>query len=428
MNLWETPLAERMRPRNFDEYVGHHSILAPGTPLRRFLESGSVSSCILYGPPGVGKTALVRLMARVTDRQLFEINAVSAKVSELRELLLRGAEFRAMSGGRAAIAFVDEIYHFNKSQQNALLPSVERGDIILVGTTTENPRFEINKTLLSRLIIFEIEALQRQDLETIMKNALADEERGLGLLRLNVPDEVLHILADSAGGDGRQALTRLEFIARAVGMTGRTDVTVDDLTHHLPQAFLRHDRSSDDHFAVISAMIKSIRGSDPDATVYWLARLIEAGEDVRFIARRLMIAAAEDIGLADPNGLVIATAAADAADRVGHPEARIILSEAALYLAAAPKSNSAYLAVDAALDAIRKGDIQRVPLHLINGQPGYLYPHDAPGHWLSQNYLSEARRFYEPAETGIEPRIRQRLAQLWRRFRQPKTNDETEKA
>ncbi len=415
--LWETPLAERMRPRTLEEYRGHRSILAPGQPLRRLLERGTVPSCILYGPPGVGKTALVRLMASVTQRQLFEINAVSAKVTELREMVEQARQFKDLSGGRSAVAFVDEIYHFNRSQQNALLPWVERGDVILVGTTTENPWFEINKTLLSRLLVFEIKALEREDLLALLRNALTDSERGLGSLNLSCDDGVLEALAASAGGDGRQALTRLEFLAQAVALTGRQRIEASDLEENLPLSSIRHDRASDDHYAVISAFIKSIRGSDPDAAVYWLARLLSAGEDPRFIARRMIISAAEDIGLADPRALTVAASAAYGAEMTGMPEARIILSEAAIYLASAPKSNSAYLAVDSAQKAIAKGDLMEVPSHLINGRPGYIYPHDDPRHWVPQAYLPQARRFYEPAWTGAEPQLRQRLSQFWRRFR-----------
>ncbi len=422
--LWETPLAERMRPRTLEEYQGHRSILAPGQPLRRMLEQGIVPSCVLYGPPGVGKTALVRLMASVTQRQLFEINAVTAKVTELRDMVDQARQFKDLSGGRSAVAFVDEIYHFNKSQQNALLPWVERGDIILVGTTTENPWFEINKTLLSRLLVFQIQPLERADLLAILRSALTDAERGLGSLNLTCDDAVLEALADSAGGDGRQALTRLEFLARSVSLTGRQTIERADL-QSLPLSSIRHDRASDDHYAVISAFIKSIRGSDPDAAVYWLARLLSAGEDPRFVARRMVIAAAEDIGLADPLALCVAASAAYCADMVGMPEARIILSEAVIYLASAPKSNSAYLAVDAAQAAIAKGDLMEVPSHLINGRPGYIYPHDDPRHWVPQAYLAQSRRFYDPAWTGSEPQLRQRLARFWRRFREapPKHQD-----
>lgn len=414
---WETPLAERMRPADLSEYFGHDSILAQGKPLREHLKRGQVPSCIIYGPPGVGKTALVRLMADITERELFEINAVSAKVSQLRDLIDRAAEFRSLSGGRSAIAFVDEIYHFNKTQQNALLPSVEKGEIILVGTTTENPWFEINKTLLSRLLVFSIDPLKTEDLMGVLKRALYNREKGLGELELECEDGVLRKLAQGAAGDARQALTRLEFIASAVSAAGGRVITLNRLKNDLPVAALSHDRAGDDHYQVASAMIKSIRGSDPDAAVYWLARQLELGEDVRFIARRLIISASEDIGLADPMALNIAVSAASAVDRTGMPEARIILSEAIIYLASAPKSNSAYCAINAAMSSVKAGDVQRVPEHLIQGSPEYLYPHDYPGHWVSQRYLNDSRRYYHPGKIAYEVRILDRLKRFWRRFR-----------
>ncbi|MEA3284907.1 MAG: replication-associated recombination protein A [Synergistota bacterium] len=416
MTQWETPLAERMRPSSLDQYIGHLDVMGPSGSLRVLLDKGVVPSCILYGPPGVGKTALVRLMASVTDRELFEINAVSAKVSQLRDLIEKAVRFKALSG-RSAVAFVDEIYHFNKGQQNALLPSVEKGDVVLVGTTTENPWFEINKTLLSRLLVFSLEPLERDDLVRIMDNALSDEEKGLGKLGMKWEDGVLEELASSASGDARQALTRLEYLVRVISASGGSLLSQERVRKELPAAFVRHDKNGDDHYEVISAFIKSIRGSDPDAAVYWLARLLEAGEDIRFIARRMVISAAEDIGLADPMALILATSAAKASDMTGMPEARIILSEAAIYLAAAPKSNRAYDAVNQAISSIRKGDIQRVPNHLINGNPDYRYPHDDPRHWVPQSYLREPRRFYRPSEMGSEARIAQRLKRYWRRFR-----------
>lgn len=414
---WETPLAERMRPTSISEYFGHDSILAQGKPLREHLERGQVPSCIIYGPPGVGKTALVRLMADMTERELFEINAVSAKVSQLRDLIDKAAEFKSLSGGKSAIAFVDEIYHFNKNQQNALLPAVEKGDIILVGTTTENPWFEINKTLLSRLLVFSIDPLKTDDLLEILERALLNREKGLGELELECEEGVLRELANGSVGDARQALTRLEFFASAVSASGGRVITSKRLKNDLPLAALSHDRAGDDHYQVASAMIKSIRGSDPDAAVYWLARQLEAGEDVRFIARRLIISASEDIGLADPMALNIAVSAASGVERTGMPEARIILSEAIIYLASAPKSNSAYLAVNSAMNAVKSGDIQKVPEHLIQGSDKYLYPHDYPGHWVSQPYLNDPRRYYYPGEAGYEVRISDRLKQFWRRFR-----------
>jgi len=414
---WEAPLAERMRPGTLDEFAGQSHLLGENAPLRKILESGSVPSCILYGPPGVGKTTLVRLMAARTERDLLEINAVSAKVSELRDLVKEAENLKALRSGQSAVAFVDEIYHFNRSQQNALLPSVEKGDIILVGTTTENPWFEINKTLLSRMVVFQLNPLSEQELFGLLRRALADRERGLGQLEIAPDDEALHLIASMAGGDARQALTRLEFICSSVAARGGSILTKETAVETLPLAAVRYDKSSDDHYAVISALIKSIRGSDPDAAVYWLARLLAGGEDLRFLCRRLLISAAEDIGLADPQALVVASAAAHAVDMTGMPEARIILAEAVLYLAAAPKSNSAYRAVADAAKAIEKGDLQEVPFHLRPDGSGYVYPHDDPRHWTPQQYMTEQRRFYFPGELGSEREIGERLKKFWRRFR-----------
>lgn len=418
---WERPLADRMRPSSLDDFVGQNHLLAPGTPLRQILQSGKVPSCVLYGPPGVGKTTLVRLMAMVTERSLLEINAVSAKVSELRDLVEEAKNLKILSGS-AAIAFVDEIYHFNKSQQNALLPSVEKGDIILVGTTTENPWFEINKTLLSRLVVFQLKSLAEEDLVQILYKALKDEEKGLGALKLAVSEDVITVLAKMAGGDARQALTRLELLASSVAASGAAELTMAHVDRLIPSASIRFDPKADDHYAIISALIKSMRGSDPDAALYWLARLIEGGEDIRFICRRLMIFAAEDVGLADPQALQIAAAASYAADMTGLPEARIILSEAVIYLAASPKSNSAYLAIDNATQSIKKGNLQEVPNHLKPGGTGYIYPHDDPRHWVPQKYVTSPQRFYFPGNLGRERAFHERLKRFWRRFSREQEN------
>ena len=416
-NRWETPLAERMRPTSLNEFVGQDHLLGPGAPLRMVLESNRIPSCILYGPPGVGKTTLVRLMAHETGRDILEINAVSAKVSELRALVDEGANLKMLKAGRTAMAFVDEIYHFNKNQQNALLPSVEKGDLILVGTTTENPWFEINKTLLSRMVVFQLTPLTEDDLVKLLERALTDGERGLGQLEVRAERESLKSIAAMAGGDARQALNRLEFIATAVAARGGALITAEDGAKTLPLPAVRFDKASEDHFALISALIKSIRGSDPDASIYWLARLLAGGENLRFICRRLLILAAEDIGLADPQALVVASAAAQGVDMTGMPEARIILAETVLYLAAAPKSNSAYLAVDRASKAIEKGDLQEVPSHLTPHGSGYAYPHDDPRHWVPQRYMETPRRFYYPGNLGAEEAMASQLKQFWRRFR-----------
>lgn len=414
---FEVPLAERMRPRTLDEYAGQQHILGHGKALRVMLEGGSVPSCILYGPPGVGKTTLVRLMSRVTGRSLLEINAVSAKAETLRALAERARAEKAASG-RASIAFVDEIYHFNSRQQNVLLPSVEKGDLILVGTTTENPWFEINKTLLSRMLVYKLEPLSQEDILTLLTRAMGDSERGLARFGVKAEAGALERVAALAGGDARQALTRLEAAVAASAMGGGSCLTADAVSASVGGAQQRYDRAADDHYAVISALIKSMRGSDPDAAVYWLARMLAAGDDVRFIARRMCIFAAEDVGLADPLAIVIAQSAAAAADFVGLPEAEIILGEAAVYLACAPKSNSSYRAIKDALADVRAGNIMEVPYHLRNDGEGYVYPHDSPAHWVPQAYMPEVRRFYYPGRLGAEPRMAARLSRLWKRFAQ----------
>lgn len=412
---YEVPLAERMRPRSLDEYTGQSHIMGVGRPLRVMLEGGKVPSCILYGPPGVGKTTLVRLMSKVTGRKLLEINAVSAKVETLRTLVDEAKAVKRETG-RSAVAFVDEIYHFNSKQQNVLLPYVETGEIVLVGTTTENPWFEINKTLLSRMVVYTLNPLDEKDIFELLKRAMADKERGLGMLEVEADDEVLMKIAMLAGGDARQSLTRLEASVSSVALGGGHILTTEIVAQSTGMATQRYDRASNDHYAVISALIKSIRGSDPDAALYWLARMLSGGDDLRFICRRLCISASEDIGLADPLALVIAQNASAAVDRVGMPEAEIILGEAVVYLACAPKSNSTYLGIKAAMDAVRSGDLMEVPYHLRNDGEGYVYPHDASSHWVPQSYLPEVRRFYRPGRLGAEGRIKERLKNFWKRF------------
>lgn len=415
-HAWEVPLPERMRPRKLEEFAGQDHLVGPDAPLRRLLEKGSVPSCILYGPPGVGKTTLVRLMAVVTGRRLLEINAVTAKVSDLRDLVLEARRTKAADRGKSAVAFVDEIYHFNRQQQNVLLPAVEKGDLILVGTTTENPFFEINKTLLSRMVVYEMKPLPKEAIEELLRRALEDRKRGLGGLELKATDGAISMIAAKSGGDVRQALIRLETAAVSVAAGGGMLLDEAAAQKLLGSAIQRYDRAGDDHYAVISALIKSMRGSDPDAAVYWLARLLAGGEDVRFIARRILIFAAEDVGLADPQALTVAASAAYACDFVGLPEAQLILSEAVLYMATAPKSNSATAAIGEALKALDSGDLQEVPAHLKPGGEGYLYPHDDPRHWVPQKYLNEPRRFYRPGNIGFETQLAERMKRFWKRF------------
>jgi len=411
----ETPLAERMRPRNLDEYAGQEHILGAGKPLRGLIEKGRVPSCVLYGNPGTGKTTLVRLMATETGRWLLEINAVSSNVQQIRGMMDE-AERRKADSDRTAIAFVDELYHLNTKQQNVLLPAVERGDIILVGTTSENPWFEINKTLLSRMIVYTLQPLNEHDILKLLRRALSDEERGLGRLGMDCEDGALEYIASLCGGDARQALTRLEVSASGVAVGGGRMLTRSSIDEAAGRQSLRYDRASTDHYSVISALIKSVRGSDPDAALYWMARMLASGDDVRFICRRLCILASEDIGLADPMALVIAESAAAACDRVGLPEAKLILGEAVIYLAAAPKSNSAYLAIKAAEEAVLAGEIMEVPWHLRNDGEGYVYPHDDPRHWVPQSYLPKPSRFYFPGKIGTEIKLAERLKRFWKRF------------
>ena len=416
LRTWEVPLPERMRPKSLDDFVGQGHLVGPDAPLRRVLSTGTVPSCILYGPPGVGKTTLVRLMAAETGRRLLEINAVTAKVAELRDLVIEARQSKSRDKGKTALAFVDEIYHFNRQQQNVLLPAVEKGELILVGTTTENPFFEINKTLLSRMVVYEMKPLGQDDIERLVRRALADTERGLGKLELQATDGAVAMIAAKSGGDARQALIRLDTAASSVAAGGGSLLDEAAVERALGAAIQRYDRAGDDHYAVISALIKSMRGSDPDAAVYWLARLLAGGEDVRFIARRILIFASEDVGLADPQAMMVAAAAAYASDFVGLPEAQLVLSEAVLYMATAPKSNSATGAIGSALEALQAGDLQEVPENLKPRGEGYLYPHDDPRHWVPQKYLNEPRRFYRPGSIGYETQLAERMKGFWKRF------------
>ncbi len=415
------PLADRLRPTSLDEVVGHERWLAPGAPLRRAVDEGTLRSLILWGPPGCGKTTLARLLAEATGALFLSLSAVLDGVKELRGVIARAETARTMSK-RATVLFVDEIHRWNKAQQDALLPHVESGAILLIGATTENPSFQINPALRSRVQLVRLDPVPTPEVEAVLRRALDDE--AIAARELSVDDEVVTQLAQMAAGDVRQALSDLEAVSLAaeVGST----VTAEALPELLKDRPVRLDRG-DDHFQVTSALIKSLRGSDPDASLYWLARLIKGGEDPMYIARRLVIFASEDVGNADPRALTVAVATAQAVERIGLPEGRIPLAQAVTWLATCPKSNAAYKAIDAALADVERHGPLSVPLHLRNASTsvmraegygqGYRYPHDFPDHVVAQQYMPDAlegRRYYTPAQHGVEKMIGERLA-WWRR-------------
>lgn len=401
------PLAARMRPRTVDEIVGQIHILGEGRSLRSLIASGELSSIVLWGPAGTGKTTLANVIAASTDAHFEPMSAVSSGVKDVREAI-EAAKDRLGQQGRRTVLFLDEIHRFNKSQQDALLPAVENGWIVLVGATTENPSFEVNSPLMSRSLLFRLEALSEEDVLEILKRALEDEPRGLGKLQLEVTPDALEHIARSSGGDARSGLNALEAASAMVAGTGKIDVDVAE--EALQRRALPYDKSGDWHYDVISAFIKSMRGSDPDAAVYWMARMLDAGEDPRFIARRMVIFASEDVGNADPVALQVAVAAHHALEFVGLPEARINLSQATTYLALAPKSNAAYMAISRATEDIQNHGPLPVPKHLkdahgsasrqVGAGKGYEYPH-AHGGYVRQQYLPDRlakARYYEPQE------------------------------
>ncbi len=414
----QAPLAARMRPRSLDEIVGQSHLVAKGSPLRALIEQDRLSSVIFWGPPGTGKTTLAEVVALTTRRYFERLSAVSAGVKDVREVIDRASD-RLGQFGRGTIVFIDEIHRFSTSQQDALLPSVETGIITLIGATTENPYFEINSPLRSRSTLFRLEPLLVEDVRILL-------ERGVIAECAQAQPEALDALATRSGGDARQALTALE-VACALANEKQQTVTIDHVNAALGMSALRYGR--DDHYDVVSAFIKSIRGSDPQAGLFWLARMLESGDDARFIARRLVILASEDIGMADPNALVVAVAAASALEHVGLPEAQLNLAQAVVYLATAPKSNRVAIGIWSAREDIRKGVNSEVPAHLRDGHyqaakefghgVGYIYPHDDPRGWVSQQYLpdeakgsiSRQTEYYTPSEHGLEIEIAKRLEQ-----------------
>ena len=414
----QAPLAARMRPRTLDDIVGQRHLVAKGSPLRVLIEADRLSSVIFWGPPGTGKTTLAEVVALTTQRYFERLSAVSAGVKDVRESIERAAE-RLGQFGKGTIVFIDEIHRFSTSQQDALLPSVESGVITLIGATTENPYFEINSPLRSRSTLFRLEPLLVEDVRTLL-------DRGALAEGVQVESEALDALATRCGGDARQALTALE-VACALASEKKEVLTTKHVDAALGVSALRYGR--DDHYDVVSAFIKSIRGSDPQAGLFWLARMLESGDDPKFIARRLVILASEDVGMADPNALVVAVAAATALEHVGLPEAQLNLAQAIVYLATAPKSNRVALAIWAAREDVRKGVFSEVPAHLRDGHyqaakefghgVGYIYPHDDPSGWVSQQYLPDQAKgsisrqtsYYTPSDHGLEAEIAERIEQ-----------------
>lgn len=419
------PLAWRMRPQTLDEVAGQEHVVRRGAPLRTAIERDQLNSFILYGPPGTGKTSIARIIARMTSSHFEYLQAVTAGVGDIRKIA-RDAADRLKFYQQPTILFVDEIHRFNKSQQDVLLPFIEDGTLVLVGATTENPLYELNSALLSRLKLYILEALDTEAITRIIRSALQDQERGLGGLNITIEEEALCRIAQAAQGDARMALNILDAINNSFGGSNANLLITSELvTKVAGKLILKYDRSGDYHYDTISAFIKSIRGSDPDAALYWMAVMLEAGEDPRYIARRLIVHAAEDIGLADPSALALATAAASAVEYVGLPEARIPLAEAVIYLATAPKSNSAKTAIDSALAQVRAGNRVKVPDHLgdtshrlagplLGKGKGYKYPHDFGG-YVQQDYLPMELgevSFYRPGPHGYERDIQRYLAQL----------------
>jgi putative ATPase len=419
------PLAARMRPRSLEEYAGQSHLLGAGMPLRESIEKGTVTSMVFWGPPGTGKTTLARLIARYTDREFVPFSAVTEGVPRVREIV-REAEDR-LETGRGTILFADEIHRFNKAQQDAFLPHVEAGTITLIGATTENPSFEINGALLSRVRVFVLRPLSPAEVEGVVRRALGDAERGLGTMGLTVDDDAVELISREADGDARRALTVLEAAADHVGTGGR--ITVRAAREAAQLRFSRYDKGGEETYNILSAFHKSLRGSDPQAALYWMARMLEGGQDPMVIFRRAIAMAAEDIGLADPEALKLAVAARDAYHMLGAPEGYLPMSQMVIYLATAPKSNSSYRAMNAAFEAARAHPAEGVPLHIRNAptklmkelgyHEGYQYAHAVPEAYIPQEYLPEAlagSAFYEPGPFGFEKEIAKRLA-WWEELR-----------
>ena len=430
------PLAARMRPRAVEEFVGQGHFFGPGKLLRRMLEADRLASVIFYGPPGTGKTALAHVIAHHTQARFVAINAAASNVAELREALVAAKERRRHAGKRTVL-FVDELHRFNKAQQDVLLPDVEEGVVLLIGATTHNPFFTVTSALVSRSQVFEFRPLSVDDLKAIVRRALADTERGLGAHKVALADEALQLLAEVSDGDARRALNALEVgvLTTPPGPDGVVAYDLQVAEDSIQRKAIVYDRDEDGHYDAASAFIKSMRGSDPDAALYWMAKMLEGGEDPRFVARRIVICAAEDVGNAQPLALVLASAALQVAEFVGMPEARIPLAQAVTYIATCPKSNAAYLAIDRAMEDVREGRVLEVPEHLRDASypgaerlghgKGYQYAHEGEGHYVEQDYLPVERTYYEPTDEGAEKQIKERLEAWKKRKREKKSPDDS---
>lgn len=425
-NSMNQPLPYRMAPRTLDEYVGQEHIIGKGKMLRRMIEADRLSSIILFGPPGVGKTALARLIARTSSARFEKINAVSAGVGDIKEIVSNALN-PIMSEGKKTVLFIDEIHRFNKLQQDALLPYVEDGTIIMIGATTENPFFEVNKALVSRSTVLQLKPLTEDDVVKILKNAINDKERGYGDMEVDISEDTIRSIAASSNGDARNALKALELavITTPPDGTGTVRITPEIISDCMQTRITRFDKDGESHYDNISAMIKSMRGSDPDAAVLYLARALAGGEDVRFLARRILICAAEDVGLANPNALLVAESAFQAVMQLGMPEARIPLAEACIIVATSPKSNSAYNAINKALSDVESKDTGEIPMYIRNAPAegmqelgysvGYKYAHDYPEHYVKMQFLPDAvkdEKYYAPGTLGYEVNISKWLHHL----------------
>jgi putative ATPase len=422
----ESPLASRIRPKTLDEVVGQEHIIAKDKLLYRAIKADKISSVIFYGPPGTGKTTLAKVIANTTSSKFTQLNATVSGKKDMQDVVAKAKDELSMTG-KKTILFIDEIHRFNKSQQDYLLPFVEDGTVILIGATTENPYFEVNRALISRSIVFELYPLSEENIKTLIRRAVEDEECGMGSYNVTIDDESVDFLANIANGDARTALNAIELgvLTTDPSEDGKIHITMDVAEECIQKRALKYDKDGDNHYDTISAFIKSMRGSDPDAVVYYLAKMLAAGESIDFIARRIMICASEDVGMANPNALVVATSAAEAVRQIGMPEARIILAEAAVYVAMSPKSNASYMAIERAIAEVENNVQARVPAHLQDAHysghddlghgVGYKYAHDFPNHWVDQQYLPDEikdKKFYEPGDLGVEKQMKEFMAKI----------------